>query len=462
MCFRQEISLCDHDSASAAAFNPACWPQNFHRRTVRSRPCTKCESPVAVPTDRGSTKLCSAPLETSKGLGTDCSSDCESRRAPEGLQSHIRSNFFLPVSPRLSVRNCTDKATPCCSRYRTACHTPFRNRELTAVAYLYGNLLFLSAPNRHMPDPPPTSFRWKRLLPWLVLLVLAWGLRRTVSGALDDLRSHPVSLQPGWLTVAGLLYVLGVFPCACFYHLVLRRFGQSPGWLETVRAFYVSHLGKYVPGKAWSVALRAGLIHGDAVGVVPATVGTFVEVLSMIGSGSTFAALILAPRWPEYWTLTLTATGVALASIAVISPPLLNFSTRLILKRRAQGETVELPWRHRWSTLAIGWLAMVPVWLLLGLSLGATLRGLGASVALPGDLLRLVGAVCLAACLGFASLLPAGAGVRELLLLEMLEPHYGAGPAAAAAVALRLTWISSEVAASVILYTMVRGRRWGQ
>lgn len=307
--------------------------------------------------------------------------------------------------------------------------------------------------------PSNSRFPWKRILPWIVLAVLAWGLRRTVTGAVEDLRAHPVDIEYRWLALAAALYAAGIFPCGWFYYFVLRRFGQSPKLLSTLRAFYISHLGKYVPGKAWSVALRTGLIRGE-VGMVPATVGTFVEVLSMVGSGSAFAALILAPRWPEHWLLTLTALAVSLASVAVVSPPLLNLSTRHILQRRGADAAVELPWRHRWSTLAVGWMAMVPVWLLLGLSLGATLRGLGATVTLPGDVLRLVGAVCLAACLGFASLLPAGAGVRELLLLEMLEPHYGAGPAAASAVVLRLAWISSEVAASVTLYTVVRGRRW--
>lgn len=305
-----------------------------------------------------------------------------------------------------------------------------------------------------------SSLPWKRLLPWLVLLVLAWGLRRTVAGAWEDLRTHPVTPHFGWLALAGLLYAIGVFPSACYYHYVLRRFGQMPGLAETVRAFYISHLGKYVPGKAWSVALRTGLIRGDAVGIVPATSGTFVEVLSMVGSGAAFSALTLASRWPEHWLLTLSSAAVAVASVAVVSPPLLNHTLRWILKRR--GETAVLPWRHRWSTLAIGWLAMIPAWLLLGLSLGATLCGLGATVSLPGDIVLLVAAVCLAGSLGFASLLPAGAGVRELLLLEMLEPHYGAGPAVASAVALRLAWISSEVATSVILYTMVSGRRWGK
>lgn len=302
-------------------------------------------------------------------------------------------------------------------------------------------------------------WRWvKRLLPWAVLLALAWGLRQTVAGALEELREHPVSPRPGWLVLSGALYLIGIYPCAWYYDYVLRSLGQFPAWRESLRAYYISHLGKYIPGKGWTVVLRAGLIRGSAVAVLPATVAAFVETLTMVAGGSAMAAGILLLSWPQHRALTLSALGVAAAAAALVSPPLLNLTAYWMLKRRGAAATA---WRLNWSTIVVGWLAMAPVWFTLSLSLWATLRGLGAEIALPGDLPRLFVAVSLALCLGFASLVPAGAGVRELLLLELLAPWLGSGIAAASAVVLRLVWMSSEVVASIILYSTIRGRRWG-
>ena len=46
---------------------------------------------------------------------------------------------------------------------------------------------------------------------------------------------------------------------------ILRRFGHTPSVLSILRAYYVGHLGKYVPGKAWALFMRASLIHGAGV-----------------------------------------------------------------------------------------------------------------------------------------------------------------------------------------------------
>ena len=58
-----------------------------------------------------------------------------------------------------------------------------------------------------------------------------------------------------------------------------------------MRAYLVSHLGKYVPGKAMVVVMRAGLSMPYGARGATAAIATFYETLVMMAAGSLMAAL---------------------------------------------------------------------------------------------------------------------------------------------------------------------------
>ena len=93
-------------------------------------------------------------------------------------------------------------------------------------------------------------------------------------------------VHPGWLVVSGAFYLLGLGFSAFYWYRLLRDLDQRPGWLAAVRAYYVGHIGKYLPGKAWAVFLRAGLIQGPEVRIGRAILTTFYEVLTTMAGGA--------------------------------------------------------------------------------------------------------------------------------------------------------------------------------
>ncbi len=66
--------------------------------------------------------------------------------------------------------------------------------------------------------------------------------------------------------------------------------------LNTLRAYYIGHLGKYVPGKAMVVILRTVMVRGHRVDAAVAAVSVFFETLTMMAVGAFMAAGILAVR----------------------------------------------------------------------------------------------------------------------------------------------------------------------
>lgn len=103
-----------------------------------------------------------------------------------------------------------------------------------------------------------------------VLVVVAWGVQRTLRAAFLDLEQQGWSaadMHFGWLAAACLWYVCGLLPAGVYWHWVLGALGVHTGLLHALRAYYIGHLGKYVPGKAMVVVLRAAMVRSRAGGV---------------------------------------------------------------------------------------------------------------------------------------------------------------------------------------------------
>jgi uncharacterized membrane protein YbhN (UPF0104 family) len=294
----------------------------------------------------------------------------------------------------------------------------------------------------------------------IVLALVAWGVYRVAEGASGEFQKRNFSLSQiefGWLAVAGGFYLAGLLPCAIYWRGALMAMGQRPRWSEVLRAFYVGHLGKYVPGKALVVILRTGLIRSDRVSATVAAVSVFVETLSMMAVGAFVAAAILALRMrDDPWLLALSLALMVCAG-APLAPPVFRAIIRLLKVRRADPQIETALGGLTLPLLAKGSLAIAAGWGLIGLSLWATLKAIpGASPDLLRDWPLLTACVALAVVAGFASLIPGGIGVRELVVIPLLAPSFGEVNAIVSAVLLRVTWMAAELFASAILSLAVR------
>jgi hypothetical protein len=290
-----------------------------------------------------------------------------------------------------------------------------------------------------------------------IVVVLAWAVRQTIVDALDQLDRYPWELHAGWLAAAGGLYLLGLLPAGLFWHRVLCSLGQRARMLESLRAYFIGHLGKYVPGKAMVVVLRAGLIRGGRVNTAVAAVSVFFETLTMMAVGAFIAAAILAAWFRGQQTLFLAAVGLMVLAGLPTFPPLFKRLVRVAGVGKASPEAREAIDRLSLRTLLFGWMAMAAGWWIMGLSLWAVLRAMGTIEGGPADYwLLCTASVALSMVAGFLSLIPGGAVVRELVLAELLVPHIGEAGALVSAVVLRLVWLVSELAISGILYVYPR------
>jgi hypothetical protein len=295
----------------------------------------------------------------------------------------------------------------------------------------------------------------------IVLLVL-WGIHRTLDAAASDLQRRQWSLadlRPGWLVASMLLYLAGMAPSGWFWHRVLRALGEDARLGETLRAYYIGHLGKYVPGKALVVILRAGLIGSHRVNPAVAAVSVFYETLTMMAVGACVAGVVLAASLAQHtWLVALAAVLVVAVGLPT-HPAVFRRLVAIVGVGRASPRMLEQLTRLSLGNLALGWLAIAFGWCLVGLSLWTTLVASGFAESPPSlhDLGVCIAAASLAVVAGFLSLIPGGAGVREAVLIELLVPAFGDAGAVVSAIVARVAWLVAEVVASAVLYLI--GRR---
>ncbi len=311
--------------------------------------------------------------------------------------------------------------------------------------------------------PPNKSPRRWLLLAIKILIagLLAWFMRETIRQGLDEIRKQEITLKIGWLIFAGGLYLLGQLPSGLYWLRVLHRLGQDARPYETLRAFYIGHLGKYVPGKALVIVLRAGLIRSARVDTAVVVVSVFIETLTMMAVGAALAAAIIAVEF--YTNVKLLAIGVGLLLVAGVPtlPPVFRKVIRVLKVARSNPHAIAQLDRLDYRTLAMGWVGIGLGWVAIGVALWGVLRGMGMEqVELWSNLPLLIAAVALAIVAGFASLIPAGAGVREFVLIALLTqlPGVDDGHAVLSAVVLRIVTLVAELSIAGILF-VVRPRQ---
>ena len=264
------------------------------------------------------------------------------------------------------------------------------------------------------------------LLKILILLVVFGAVGWKLYESWD--RIQDVHWEPNYLLLvfSGICYAVAYVPAAIYWRYVMQTLGQKPGRYETFRAYYIGHLGKYVPGKAMVMIIRAGLLNHERTRISTAAAGVFVETMTMMAVGAFVAAftMLLWFRHIEHgnW-ITLLALGTMVCTVLPILPPVFHFATKKLKKFQ-----IELK-RLQFRTLAVGWTLNIPVWVMLGFSLWLTALGFGMkSESLLSELPFFTFAISGAIVFGFASMLPGGFGAREIALAFILVPFFTTHP----------------------------------
>lgn len=262
-------------------------------------------------------------------------------------------------------------------------------------------------------------------------------------------------LGAGTVAAAFAFVVLSLLCSLMVWRSLLSAAGSRVPLASAGRIFFVGQIGKYLPGAVWPVLAQMEL--GQAQRIPrrrSATVAIVTMLVSLVAGLLAAAAFLAAGSGGAGYAWAFLAVPVLAVGL---HPRVLNPVIDRLL-RLARRPPQEQPLTLRAIVTAVLW--AVGYWILSGLQIWLLAVRLGAP---DGRALALsIGGFAFAWCVGFLVVLaPAGAGVREAVLVAALHPVLGPGKALAIALMSRLLTTIADVLTAGIAAWYGRGRSHG-
>jgi uncharacterized membrane protein YbhN (UPF0104 family) len=253
------------------------------------------------------------------------------------------------------------------------------------------------------------------------------------------------------LVVAFGLMLLAAAFYAYLWKLILERLGSPLSYRKSYRIFFLSQLGRYIPGKVWSILGLVYLSQKEGVSKVISGTSVTLQLVLQIVSGVVVFALAL-PLWTELGSsMGLVALIVLLPlGLVLLHPAVVTRGVRLALRLTGQTE-IELSWSYRYL---LGQLALwIGFWLLNGVAYHFLIRSLDSS-PLP-HVLVLAGIFSVSWVAGFLSLVtPSGLGVMEGALTFLLSFFFPMHVATIIALWTRVARTASDLVCAAIAWRL--------
>jgi len=282
----------------------------------------------------------------------------------------------------------------------------------------------------------------------LVLALIARSLARNWAA----FQSVQVTLDAkvGWLAASVVVVLLTYAIQIESWRRMLRGWDQRLPYTQAARAWTVANLGRYIPGKVWSVAGLVVLAERAGVRRSAAAVSAFAMQAVVLGTG----VVLVATATPH------AANPVLLGSAVVAALALIGV---LAWRRTAQwlgalaDAKAPLPPLPVSAVVASSGL-MLASWATFGVAFWLLIRGLisTASVPMPAAM----GMFALGYVMGIVAVFaPGGMVVRDLALVGFLTPFVGSGGALAISLASRVQLTLTEVGAAGVMLAFKRGAK---
>lgn len=277
-----------------------------------------------------------------------------------------------------------------------------------------------------------------RLLQIAFMLVAALLAAYALRGQWNNVRAALRAVTPRWWLIAasGIPVVVAYTIQIATWRMLLNAWGAHLAFSDATRIWFVSSLGKYVPGKVWQIgsmtlmSQRRGVSPQAAIGT--ALIGTITTTISGLAVTAIGGARILALSRLTVWLLLALVTGLLLLPVAF--PHLMALAAR-ITRRTIMSPPIGA--RAIWLAFA----ASAVVWLLLGLGFQMLASALLGSA--PGGTTLYISVFTGSYLAGFLTLIaPGGAIVREGVMASALaRAGFDAGSALVLVLASR-AWLT--------------------
>ncbi len=295
--------------------------------------------------------------------------------------------------------------------------------------------------------------KWLFRVGQIVLIVLvSYGIVRALAPEISRVSARDFEQwQPRFaLLASSLIMLVAVYlaHCLLWRSITTRLGGAQPGMQSSLRIYFVSSLGRYIPGKLWQIAGLAVLAQKAGISAVAATAASIAAQFAFLTTGLVYLALLL-PGWGGNAPIVGAAVTIVIGAglFFLFTSTQTGHDARVWLTQRFGqrfGNALLLIDRIDWRHSAGWWLAYAGTWALLGLAFVVFVMSfVPLTAAQAAHVAGTVAAAYLFGYVAFFSL--AGLGIREAVMLGLLSQVMPAGAALVVSVVSRLWFTAAEL-----------------
>lgn len=292
---------------------------------------------------------------------------------------------------------------------------------------------------------------WLRWLERAAALAVLAFLTAYLIGNWRRVAEYDWTLDLPRLLASVALHVLVYSGMVLLWRHVLIRMGGRLSGVDAHRVWYLSNLGRYVPGKVMQLAGLAYMVRAKGMSALLGIGSALVAQAFVLGTAALVAALAL-PEAANGGALYVAGAIAAVAILLALLTPLFDGALHLALRATGREPVVpRVPWSER-VALAAGYTAL---WLTMGFAFWLFLTSV--TRVEPDAVWALIGIHAAGYVAGYlAFFVPGGLGVREGVYALFLGLYIPPGVAVAAAILVRVWSTLAELLVAGALLV-----RWG-
>ena len=260
---------------------------------------------------------------------------------------------------------------------------------------------------------PPTRNRIFLAAQWIFAAAIVWAAARALRGqwsaAADRLGS--LSIDWSWIAIATVLVLLTYLLLIETWRSILTGWNAHLPFGVASRIWFVSNLGKYLPGKIWSIAAMSVMAREQAVSPVAAAGSSILIQLVTVATGIALVLVtgIRAISQPGVAIAVGVVLALGIASMPIVLPRLARAVAGMM------GRSLEVPPLPA-STLWLAVARSLLSWIAYGVAFQLFVRGVLGSAA--GATSSYIAVYAASYIIGFLALFaPGGVVVRESALV---------------------------------------------
>lgn len=267
---------------------------------------------------------------------------------------------------------------------------------------------------------------------WIFAVAIVLYAYRALRGQWDSAAGKLAQVSPQWtwIVLATVIVVATYMLLVDTWRKIVVSTGERLAFRDAARIWFVSNLGKYVPGKVWSIAAMTAMSREQKVsGVAAAGSSILAQVVSLAaGIGVILVAGAQTLDRPAVALVIALGIGASLAAVPAATPLIGRFAGSVT------GKAVSLPALPA-SSIAGAVIRSVISWIAYGVAFQLFVRGVLGHTT--GATLSYIAVYAASYIIGFLALFaPGGAVVRESAMIAGMLRLGLAGEADALIVAL--------------------------